>query len=82
MERTLKLQLTESAFVKSAMVKEVKKALYRSVVLARAEEWSSECSNLVLECTHSLKDLAMIAVEKVRSLTTPTSVRPVTQRKL
>lgn len=39
---------------------------YRNAALVREEEWWSECNNLDLECTHSLKDLAMIAVEKVK----------------
>ena len=61
----LLLTVRESALV--AMVLEVKKALSRSVELARDVVWSPRWSSSVLACTLSLKDLVMNAVEREKS---------------
>ena len=81
MESKLRLLLTvrESALV--AMVLEVKKALSRSVELARDVVWSPRWSSSVLACTLSLKDLAMSAEAKARSLMKKINARTVMERR-
>jgi len=67
--------------VTNVMAKVEKKALYRSAALAKAEEWSSECSSLDQECTLNRKDHVTIVVVRVKSLTRPTSARLAMERK-
>jgi len=65
MERPLKLQSIENESKTWAMEASTKIKQLRSARLAKAEVWSSECSNLAQACTHSLKDLVTNVVERV-----------------
>jgi len=57
-----RLLSTERESALDAMDSAVKKALSRSVALARDVVWSPRWSNSDLACTLSLKDLVMTAV--------------------
>jgi hypothetical protein len=64
------------------MVLEVKKALSRNALLAKAVEWSPECKCLDLVCILNHRDLATSATERVKSLMRRTSARLAMERRL